>query len=384
MTQMSLFDERIDRTPTEASKWHTFDGDVLPLGVADMDFRAPAPVIELLRRRVEHGVFGYPQEPPELRPVVVERLKRLYDWDVAPEALLFVPGVVPAFNVASQAIGQPGDGILAQTPVYGPIIQAPALAERQLQAMPLDLGADGRYTIDLQRMAATITPSTRLFLLCNPHNPVGRVFTRAELEGMAELCLRHNLVVCSDEIHCDLIFRGQRHIPIASLSSEIAARTITLMAPSKTFNIAGLHTAVAIIPNPELRQQFNAGRRGILSSVTIMGYLAALAAYRDGQAWLDEALAYLEGNRELVFDAVNRRMPGLRMARPEGTYLAWLDCRQAALGPDPYTFFLQRARVGLSSGPWFGAGGEGFVRLNFGCCRDLLQEALERMVAALG
>ena len=200
---------------------------------------------------------------------------------------------------------------------------------------------------------------------------------------MAEICARHDLIICSDEIHCELLFRGSRHTPIATLSPEIESRTITLMAPSKTFNIAGLHCSVAIIPDESLRRRFESGRRGLVGGVTIMGYIAALAAYRDGQPWLDALLCYLEGNRDLTMDYVNNLLPGVRMACPEGTYLAWLDCRDAGIPGNPHEFFLREARVALNDGPDFGRPGEGFVRLNFGCCRDMLTEALERMRSAL-
>ncbi len=232
-------------------------------------------------------------------------------------------------------------------------------------------------------MAATITDRTRTFTLCNPHNPVGRVFTREELTTMAELCLRHDLTIISDEIHCDLIFSGAQHIPIASLSPELAARTITLIAPSKTFNIAGLYCSAAIIPDPELRRRFKAAAAGIVPSVNLMAFTAALAAYRDGGPWLAACLRYLEDNRDYLMRFVEDRLPGISMSPMEGTYLAWLDCREAGITGSPAKFFLERARVGLNDGAWFGDGGEGFVRLNFGCPRATLAEALERMAGAL-
>ena len=377
------FDRFIDRTATESVKWHTFEADVLPMGIADMDFQAPEPVIRALRERVEHGIFGYAKEPPELRQVFVERLKRLYDWSVSPEALVFMAGVVPGLNVACQAITRPGDGILAQTPVYGPILAAPAKARCKLQTMALEQQSDGRYTVDLDRMEHTIDDRTRLFLLCNPHNPVGRVFTRQELSGMAEICLRHDMYVCSDAIHCELLFSGHKHIPIGSLWPEIGERTITLMSPSKTYNIAGFHCAVAIIPNAELRQRFQSARQGMLSSVGLMGLIAAQAAYRDSQSWLGELLVYLEQNRDLTYRFVNERLPGIGMGLPEAMFLAWLDCRQAEIKDNAQQFFLERARVGLSDGTFFGPDGAGFVRLNFGCCRDTLTRALQRMENAL-
>ncbi len=351
--------------------------------VADMDFMSPEPVIRVLRERVDHGVFGYGMEPPELRQVVVDRLAGLYDWQVAPEALIFLPGVVTGFNLACRAVTSPGEGVLVQTPVYPPILSAPANAGLTRDEMELTPQPDGRYVIDFAAFEGAITDRTRLFILCNPHNPVGRVFRRGELERMAEICLRHHMVVCSDEIHCDLLFRGSRHVPIASLDPEIADRTITLMAPSKTYNVAGLHCSVAVVQNVELREKFKAARAGLVPDVNILGYIAALAAYRDSQSWLDELLCYLEANRDWLLQCVDGRLSGIRMGKPEGTYLAWLDCRQADISGTPYEFFLHEARVAVSDGLTFGQGGEGFVRLNFGCPRATLVEALDRMQTAL-
>jgi len=377
------FDRIIDRRHTDSEKWRTFGSDVLPLWVADMDFTAPEPVIRALRERVEHGIFGYDGEPPELREVLVARLQERYAWSVPADAIVFVPGLVVGLNVATRAAAQPGDGALVQTPVYRPIIDAPGSAGQVLQPMALTRQADGRYTLDPELMAATITDRTRTFTLCNPHNPVGRVFTREELTTMAELCLRHDLTIISDEIHCDLLFSGAQHIPIASLAPELAARTITLIAPSKTFNIAGLYCSAAIIPDPELRRRFKAVARGIVPSVNLMAFAAALAAYRDGGPWLTECLRYLEDNRDYLMRYVAERLPGIRMSPMEGTYLAWLDCREAGITGAPAKFFLESARVGLNDGAWFGEEGKGFVRLNFGCPRATLTEALDRMAEAL-
>jgi len=373
------FDQIIDRCPSDSIKWHHYGKDVLPLWVADMDFASPEPVIRALRQRVEHGVFGYGIEPPELRPIIVERLRRLYDWQVSPEALIFVPGVVTGFNLATHAVTSPGDGVLVQTPVYYPILYAPGNAGCTLDEMELTQAPDGQYEVDFDAFEATITARTRLFILCNPHNPLGRVFRRDELKRMAEICLRHKVVICSDEIHCDLLFQGSQHLPIASLDPEIAGQTITLMAPSKTYNVAGLHVSVAIIPKRELREQFEAARSGLVPWIDIMGYTAALAAYCDGQPWLDEVLQYLEANRDFLHQYVSDHLPGITMSKPEGTYLAWLDCRQSGIPGNPHEFFLREARVALNDGATFGRGGEGFVRLNFGCPRSTLVEALERM-----
>ncbi|MBU1877380.1 MAG: aminotransferase class I/II-fold pyridoxal phosphate-dependent enzyme, partial [Chloroflexi bacterium] len=251
-------DHIINRRESDSVKWCIYDDDVLPLWVADMDFPAPEPVIRALHERVDHGVFGYGKAPGELREVMVDRLARLYDWTVDPEAITFVPGVVPGFNVATRAVTSPGDGVLAQTPVYFPILHVPGYYGLTCDEMELTRRPDGQYEIDFDRFEATITDRTRIFILCNPHNPVGRAFRRDELARMADICLRHDVVICSDEIHCDLLLPSTQHWPIAALASEIAERTITLMAPSKTYNIAGLDCAVAIIPNPELRQQFQA------------------------------------------------------------------------------------------------------------------------------
>ncbi|MBC8264122.1 MAG: pyridoxal phosphate-dependent aminotransferase, partial [Anaerolineales bacterium] len=363
------FDQRIDRRRSESAKWHRYDEDVLPMWLADMDFRSPAPVIQALHERVEHGVFGYSWPPPELRQVIVERLQRLYGWQVSPEALVFVPGVVTGFNLACHAVTSPDDGVLIQTPAYWPILRVPAGVGLASDEMELTLRPDGRYEIDLGAFERAITDRTRIFILCNPHNPIGRVFRREELEQMAEICLRHDIIICSDEIHCDLVFPGSRHLPIASLAPEIADQTITLMAPSKTFNLPGLKCSVAIVQNPELRKKLESTHTGLVHGVNVMGYTAALAAYRDGQAWLDEVLRYLEANLDFLLQYVEAHLPGVTMSRPEGAYLAWLNCREAGIPGNPHEFFLQQARVAVTDGAIFGRGGEGFVRLNFACPR---------------
>jgi cystathionine beta-lyase len=377
------FDRLVERRGSDSKKWQRYGNGVLPLWIADMDFPAPDPVIRALRERVDHGVFGYGVEPPELREVLVQRLRTHHIWTVDPEALVFVPGVGTGFNLACQTVAAPGDGVLVQTPIYYPILRAPRNAGCTRDEMELLRAGSGQYTIDWDAFVAAISDRTRIFVLCNPHNPVGRVFRVGELERMAEICLRRNVVICSDEIHCDLVYPGAQHVSIASLDPAIAARSITLMAPSKTFNIPGLLFSVAIIPDRELRQCFEAASRELVPEVNVLGYAAALAAYRHGQAWLDELLIYLEANRDLVTTFVNQQLPGVSMAKPEGTYLAWLDCRGAGIPGVPHDFFLREAKVAVNDGAAFGCGGEGFVRLNFGCPRSLLLEALERMRVAL-
>ena len=376
------FDQPIDRLHSDSTKWHVYGPDVLPLWTADMDFRVPEPVVAALRARVEHGVFGYCYEPPELREVIVDRLARLYGWQVDPRAIVFQTGVLVGFQQVCRVAATAQDGVLVQPPVYPPIFGAPKHNGSIHQEAPLVMRPDGRWEIDFDAFESAITTRTRVFILCNPHNPVGRVFGRADLERLAAICLRRDILICSDEIHCDLVFEGQRHVPIASLDPEVARRSITLMAPSKTFNVAGLRCSFAIVPDPTLRRQF-AGDRDF-SEINNMGLAAALAAYRDGQDWLDQVMAYLQANRDFVTEYVRRELPGIEMAAPEATYLAWMDCRRSGIPGSPQQFFLERARVALHDGAWFGTRGDGFVRLNFGCPRSTLADALGRMKTALG
>jgi cysteine-S-conjugate beta-lyase len=376
------FDSPVERRGTDSHKWQRYGEGIIPLWVADMDFVSAEPIVRALRERVDHVVFGYARYDRELVPAIIERLKRLYGWKVAPEEILFLPGIVPGLNLAFQACTVPGDGVLVQPPVYFHFIDDPLRHERILNDPPLVEKGD-TYEIDFDALVASVTSRTKLFLLCNPHNPVGRVFTGPELSRLADICLRHKIVICSDEIHCDLLYPGHRHLPIATLGPEVADRTITLMSPSKTFNIAGLGCAFAIIRNPEIRKQWMKWNHGLVPQVNIMGNVAALAALRGGQEWLDQVLAYLTGNRDFLAEFVKERLPGLRMARMEATYLAWLDCRGTDIPGKASEFFLKKAGVGLNDGAEFGKVGQGFVRLNFACPRQTLVQALERMEGAL-
>src|SRR5215475_11498280 len=378
------FDRVVDRRTSDSNKWRKYPGDVLPLWVADMDFASPPAVVQALRTRVDHGFFGYLMERPELHEVVAERVAKRYGWRVSPDAVVPLPGVIAGFNLALRALTTPGDGLLVQTPVYPPILRAAGNHGLTRDEHALTRGRDGRYSVDLDTFARALGPRTRAFLLCNPHNPVGRVFERAELEGMAAACAQRDVWIIADEIHGELLLDDRRHVPIATLSPEIEARTVTFMAPSKTFNLPGLKCAVAIVPSASLRERLAAAVADLVPKINVLGHTAAVAAYRDGDAWLEALLDYLEGNREVLIRELSRRLPGVRMAAPEATYLAWLDCRDARIpGGDPYTFFLERAKVALNDGRLFGAGGAGFVRLNFGCPRALLTEALDRMGRAL-
>ena len=373
------FDLPIDRSGTWSMRWDRYPGDVIPLWVADTDFRAPPAVREALAARVAHGVFGYTHAPDELRAAIVERMRRLYDWRIEPEWISFLPGVVPGLHLAARHL-VPADGhVLVPTPIYQHFKRAVQLAPRTHADVPLVLAA-GRWAIDEERLAAAVQPNTRLLYLCNPQNPGGTLFTRPELERLAEFALRHDLLVCSDEIHCDLLLDpGKRHVPIASLGAETGRRCVTLMSPNKAYNFPGTGCAYAIIEDEALRRAFSADSHATVHDPGLFGYAAALAAYRDDEAWLAAQLDYLRANRDLVERTVGE-LPGLTMAHVEATYLAWIDA--SALGlHDPQALFLEHG-VALSPGAQFGA--PGFVRLNFGTQRARLAEALARMRRALG
>jgi len=380
------FDHIVERGNSDSAKWHHYGEGVLPMWVADMDFASPAPVLAALHQRIDHGVFGYGGESTRLQEVIGERLARLYNWQVDADAIVFLPGLVCGLNVVSRAIGKAGDGVLVSTPVYPPFLSAPVNQDRELQTAPLAVETkDGHlyYSFDDHAFEAAIQANTELFILCNPHNPVGRAYTKTELLRMAELCESNNLVICSDEIHCDLLLGGTEHTPIAALDPEIANRTITLMAPSKTFNVPGLGCSMAIIPNPELRKRVNRASSGIVPHVNVLGYTAAIAAYTEGEGWLADLQAYLTGNRDYLVNFFDTHLPQFKVTAPEATYLAWIDCRESGIAGNAQKFFLEQGKVAFNEGANFGKEGEGFIRLNFGCPRPLLAEGLERMRDAL-
>lgn len=373
------FDTVIDRRNTASEKWDKYAGrDIIPLWVADMDFRSPPAVIEALHERVEHGVFGYTHPPAELVEAVQASLLANYGWAVDEDWIVWLPGLVCGLNVLSLAVGEAGDEVITFIPVYPPFMSAPELTGRTLVKVPLKL-QEGCWQADVAALEQAITPRSRLLLLCSPHNPVGRSWSREELAAIAEVAERHNLIIGSDDIHAGLVLdEDKQHIPIATLSPETARRTITLLAPSKTYNIPGLGCSFAVIADPTLRRAFHKAKGRIVPHVNTLGYTAALAAYRHGEEWRRELVAYLSGNRDLVTAEVSS-MPGLSMTHVEATYLAWIDTRGTGI-KDPVRF-LEDAGVGLSDGADFGA--PGFVRLNFGCSRILLVEALRRMRQAL-
>lgn len=373
------FDTPIDRLQSDSLKWAKYNSrDILPMWVADMDFRSPDAVIEILRQRAEHGVFGYAVRPEELNAVTAEWIDRQHGWKIQEDWIVWLPGLVCGLNVVCRGLTAADEQIASFTPIYPPFLSAPEYSQRKLLRCPLT-HRNGRYEMDIERFEDSITDKTTLLLLCSPHNPTGRVWDRQELESIVEVCLEHNIVICSDEIHCDLVLdESRRHIPTACVSEAAATMTITLMAASKTFNVAGLSCAMAIIPNPQLRHRFRKATFGIVPHVNAIGYLATLASFRQGQAWHTRLIAYLRHNRDMLCQAI-AETGCLNMDTPEATYLGWMDTRP--LGHERPVEFFEQAGVGLSDGAEFE--GPGFLRINYGCTRSTLQEAIRRIQKAI-
>ncbi len=376
---MSNFNTPIDRRGTSSQKWEKYQGrDIIPLWVADTDFQAPPAVLQALQQRVDHGVFGYTLPPQALTDAVVARLQHLYHWKVDPQWIVWLPGLVCGLHLACRSVGSSQDQVLAPVPIYPPFMSAPRLSDRDLVQIPMRQEKQ-RWLLDLDALEAALTPRSRVLLFCNPHNPGGTVYRREELERLVALCRRHDLKICSDEIHCDLLLEaGLRHTPLASLDEDAALRSMTLLAPSKTFNIAGLACSLAVVPDEAWRRRLRGVMRGIVPDVNLLGYTAALAAYRDGDAWNQQQLAYLRENRDLLMREIST-LPGLRLLPIEATYLAWIDI--SALNLRHPAAFFEEAGVGLSPGADFGD--RNFMRLNFGCTRDTLREALRRIRVAV-
>lgn len=372
---MSIFDQVIDRKNTNSYKWDKYaDPNVIPVWVADMDFQAAPPILEALQKVTEHGIFGYSKCPDELYDVVIERLKNRHGWDVKKDWIVWLPGLVPGIGLSIRTVTTEADAVMTATPVYHPFMLETQAAGRTLQKVPLQL-ENNRWVIDFEALEASVTPQTKLFLLCNPHNPAGTVFTKEEQEKLLEICLKNDIVICSDEIHCDLLLdKTKNHLSIATLSPEAAQHTITLLAPSKTFNIAGLGCSMAIIPNDELRAKFIKTKAGLMPMLSAYAYEAALAAYRDGAAWHEELLDYLRQNHQFLLNEINQ-LKGMKMVPLEATYLAWIDTRES--GIVDFAQKLEAVGVGVSDGVQFD--GAGFIRLNFACPRATLEEVVRRI-----
>ncbi|HMA53748.1 MAG TPA: PatB family C-S lyase [Acidobacteriota bacterium] len=383
------FDKVVDRTGTESLKW-VYPRKVLgieeaiPMWVADMDFEAPPAVVEAIKRRAVHGVYGYPLIPPTFWQAAIDWLERRHGWAVEKSWMAKSPGIVPALNYAVRAFTKPGDGVLIQTPVYHPFYSAVEHNGRRVVRNPLRFDGQ-RYVRDFDDLEGKIGPDVRLMILCSPHNPVGRVWSRAELEHLGRVAVEHDLVVFADEIHHDLVYSGHVHRVFAALSPELAGRTITGIAPSKAFNIPGLSTAAVVASDPGLLEAFKLEtERAGYELGQVFGVVGFEAAYAHGGEWLDALLPYLEANIDFLDRFLAERVPGIRLVRPEGTYLALLDCRGLGLETDELNrFLLTKAQVYFSDGTMFGRELEGFVRVNFGCPRVLLKEALERIERAV-
>ncbi len=374
------FDEIIDRTNTSSMKWEKYKTmDIIPMWVADMDFKMPQPILDTLKQSIEHGIMGYTLIPDDLNETIIENLYKLYNWNIEKEWIIWTPGVVSALNVACAAMGMPFDKIVTTTPVYPPFFTAPKNSGKLLSTVPM-IEINQRITLDFNALEKEFKSSnTSLFMFCSPYNPCGTVFTKNEINQLVELCASHDVIICSDEIHSDFVLdQDKQHIPTATVSKTAAKQTITLMAPSKTYNIPGLGASFAIIPDKNLRTKFKSRSEGIVPNVNLLGLFAAKAAYKECHEWLAQLIIYLKKNRDIVQDHVNK-MPGCRLNPIESTYLAWIDVRDTNLD-DPIAFF-EHAGVGLSDGKFFGQ--NGFVRLNFGCPRSTLEKGLKRMADAL-
>lgn len=374
------FELEIDRRTTSSVKWDKYKNeDVLPMWVADMDFRSPPEVIEALHKRIDHGIFGYTNAPESLSSLVVERLNNLYDWPIEADWLEWLPGLVSAIHLCVRSYTQEQEFVITPNPVYYPFLTAPRLANRRMMPIFWQQDCHNKWVLNWDWLEENIRPDAKLFLLCNPHNPNGRVLTLQELERLENFCRRHSLIVCSDEIHCDLILdKNCEHIPYATVSDYAREHSVTLMAPSKTFNIAGLGCAFAVIPNPELRAQFQKAREGIVPKPSLIGYTAAEAAYRHGEPWRQAMLEHLRANHAYLLERI-AKIPELSMVPLEATYLAWINCQLPGI-KRPWTFFEQHG-VGLSPGKQFGD--PNYVRMNFGCTRQILKTALDRMESAI-
>ena len=378
------FDEVPNRRNTNCVKWDIYPADRLPLWVADMDFAVCPKIIDAIQKRLEHPVFGYTMESPEFKNVFCERLEKRYGWKVAPDDIIMVPGIVSGFNFAIRAFCGSDNSVIYQTPAYPPFIEGPH--NFNIEGIANDLyyqDKDQMWKIDFDRFESQIKENTSLFILCNPHNPVGRAFTKEELTRMGDICLKHGIKICSDEIHCEILYKGAVHTPIASINKDFAENTITFMAPSKTFNIPGLACSVAIVQNPEMKEKFKKALQGLGSFVTVLSQEAGLAAYRDCDDWLEQLLKYLEENRNFTAAYIKEHIPAIRLNKIEATFLMWMDCSALPIEGSPAAFFAEKAHVQLNDGAAFGKGYEKFVRLNLGTNRATLVEALERMRKAL-
>jgi len=383
------FDEPAKREGTNCIKYdlreETFGiKDVIPMWVADMDFNTPEFIVKALQNRLNHEIYGYTFRPPEYFSSLIDWLKNRHNWEVEKEWISFCPGIVPALNFCTLAFTQPGDSIIVQPPVYFPFFSATESHGRNLVYNRLK-EVEGKWVMDYDSLVDSIDGKTKMIIISNPHNPVGRVWTREELNNLADICLKNNIIILSDEIHCDLVLPGFIHTPVASLSEKIAEITITCIAPSKTFNLAGLSTSSVIISNPVLRKSYTRVVDNLhVGGGNIFGTVASIAAYSHGHQWLDALLDYIDHNIDFVEDYCGKMIPEILPVQPEATYMIWLDCRKFGMtGKELQNFFVKRAGIGMNEGSTFGPGGEGFMRMNVATTHETVTKAMEKIERAV-
>lgn len=388
------FDQQRNRYHTDSIKWDEVGSifgtaDLLPMWVADMDFAAAEPILKALHQRIDHGVFGYTVAGAGVRQAVIDRMKSKYGWEVKPEWLIFTPGIVSGLSFAVKAYTKVGDHVVIQSPVYHPFMDATVNNGCQIVNSQLRLNGS-HYEMDYDSFQQAFEPQngnpsrTSLYILCSPHNPVGRVWSREELMRAGQIAISHGAIVISDEIHGELVFRGAQHVPFASISEEFAQNSVVFIAPSKTFNLAGLAASVAIIPNEKLRQQYQLAASGFMGGVNTLGLTALEAAFREGDEWLEQLLVYLEDNVQFTLDYLAQHIPEVKAVKPEGTYLMWLDFTRLGMDDSRLRDWMRyKVKLGLNDGITFGPGGEGHQRINVACPRALLHEALQRLEQAV-
>jgi cystathionine beta-lyase len=383
------FDEQVDQVVSSV-KWgmtEKFFGakDLIPMWVADMDFKGPQPVVDALKERAEVGVYGYTTRPDSLLEAIKGWLARRHNWNIEQDWICFSPGVIPALTTCVREFTKPGDSIIIQPPVYAPFAKVVKENNRELVTNPLKY-VNGRYEMDFDDLKEKIKSSgAKMIILCSPHNPIGRVWTKEELQELTDICMDNDMLIISDEIHADLVFSNNKHIPLSAISDKAADKSVVCMAPSKTFNMAGLQASFIFIQNKEMRDVFNKSMQDAHTTMTnTFAVIASEAAYTSGDEWLDQVLAYIRGNLDYLIEFAQKNLPEVKVVDAEGTYLAWLDCRGLGMSAEEMkSFFLTEAKVALNEGSGFGEEGTGFYRMNLACKRSTLEEGLNRIHKAL-
>ncbi|EOO70975.1 cystathione beta-lyase [Bacillus cereus BAG1O-1] len=378
---MQLFHKTVNRRGTHSTKWDTYKNEeLLHAWIADMDFEVPKPIQTALQQRIEHPIFGYTIPPENIGDIICDWTKSQYDWAIKKEWIVFSAGIVPALSTSIQALTQEGESVLIQPPIYPPFFEMVKTNNRQLCESTL-FKQNGTYKIDFEHLEAQFKQGVKLMLLCSPHNPIGRVWTKDELTKLGSLCTQYNVTVVADEIHADIIYKGHTHTPFASLSEELAACTITCMAPSKTFNIAGLQASIIIIPNENLRNAFmSIQHRQGFHGLNTFAYTAMQSAYTECNDWLNEIRLYVEDNAQFACEYIQNHIPALSVIKPEGSFLLWIDCSRLNLSQDERTALLEeKGKIIVEPGEKYGTGGETHIRINIGCPRSVLEEILNRL-----